>query len=222
MPNPINLPWQTIDTVFLDMDGTLLDLHYDNHFWLEYLPQKYAELKQIPLSEANDYLVETIRKTEGTLNWYSLDYWQEQLQIDIITLKHEVGHKVAIRDSTLPFLAWLKEQDKRIVLLTNAHQKTMDVKFEYVEIAHCFDRIITSHDLNLAKEQTGFWQKLTEIENFDKHKSLFIDDNLDVLDNAQRYGVKHLLAIHKPDSRKAPKPTKDYVAVECYSQLMGV
>ena len=24
-----------VDTILLDMDGTLLDLHYDNHFWME-------------------------------------------------------------------------------------------------------------------------------------------------------------------------------------------
>ena len=39
-----SLPWSDIDTVLLDMDGTLLDLHFDNHFWLEHLPQRYAEL----------------------------------------------------------------------------------------------------------------------------------------------------------------------------------
>ncbi|HNG60363.1 MAG TPA: haloacid dehalogenase, partial [Cellvibrionaceae bacterium] len=36
------IPWQAIDTLLLDMDGTLLDLHYDNYFWLEYLPRAFA------------------------------------------------------------------------------------------------------------------------------------------------------------------------------------
>ena len=31
--------WQEIDTVLLDMDGTLLDLHYDNYFWLTHIPK---------------------------------------------------------------------------------------------------------------------------------------------------------------------------------------
>ena len=35
--------WPQIDTVFLDMDGTLLDLHFDNHFWREHMPRRYAE-----------------------------------------------------------------------------------------------------------------------------------------------------------------------------------
>ena len=37
------LAWRDIDTVLLDMDGTLLDLHYDNHFWLE--PVSYTHLR---------------------------------------------------------------------------------------------------------------------------------------------------------------------------------
>ncbi|MCP4043692.1 MAG: haloacid dehalogenase, partial [Gammaproteobacteria bacterium] len=30
--------WNSIHTVLLDMDGTLLDLHFDNQFWLEHVP----------------------------------------------------------------------------------------------------------------------------------------------------------------------------------------
>jgi FMN phosphatase YigB (HAD superfamily) len=36
-------PWEAIDTVLLDMDGTLLDLRFDNYFWMEFLPERYAE-----------------------------------------------------------------------------------------------------------------------------------------------------------------------------------
>lgn len=46
------LDWTAIDTVLLDMDGTLLDLHFDNFFWLEYLPLRYAEQHSLPLPVA--------------------------------------------------------------------------------------------------------------------------------------------------------------------------
>ena len=32
---PFDIDWQSIDDVLLDMDGTLLDLHYDATFWLK-------------------------------------------------------------------------------------------------------------------------------------------------------------------------------------------
>ena len=67
--------WEDIDTVLLDMDGTLLDLHFDNHFWLEYVPQRYAEQHGISLDAAKQELMQRYRQVEGTLDWYCVDYW---------------------------------------------------------------------------------------------------------------------------------------------------
>ena len=36
------IDWNAIDTVLFDMDGTLLDLYYDNYFWHEYLPERWG------------------------------------------------------------------------------------------------------------------------------------------------------------------------------------
>ena len=46
------LNWSDIHTVLLDMDGTLLDLHFDNHFWLEHFPARYSEQHGIIVEEA--------------------------------------------------------------------------------------------------------------------------------------------------------------------------
>ena len=37
------LDWTSIDTVLLDMDGTLLDLRFDNWFWQEHVPDALRE-----------------------------------------------------------------------------------------------------------------------------------------------------------------------------------
>jgi len=216
----IPIDWQNIETVFLDMDGTLLDLHFDNHFWLKHIPKRYAEKHAISIEEASEVLTQKTKAIEGSLNWYCLDYWEETLDMDIVGLKHEVADRIAIRENVIEFLDYLQSLKKRVVLLTNAHSKTIKLKFSYVKIEHHFDRIITSHDIGLAKEEMGFWQALEKHEVFDKNHSIFIDDNLDVLNTARQYGVKHLLAIHKPDSQQVIKDTKEYTAVECYSQLI--
>ena len=217
----IPIDWQNINTVFLDMDGTLLDLHFDNHFWLQHMPKRYAEKHSISVDEAGAALRQKTTEIEGSLNWYCLDYWQDTLQMDIVGLKHEVADRISIRANVIEFLNYLEGLNKRVVLLTNAHRKTVNLKFEYADIEHHFDRIITSHDLGLAKEEAGFWEALEKTEDFSKESSLFIDDNLDVLDTANHYGVKHLLAISQPDSQQAIKETGDYTAVECYSQIMS-
>ena len=204
------------------MDGTLLDLHFDNHFWLEHMPKRYAEKNNLPYDQASDILMQHSESTLGSLNWYCLDHWTETLDMDIVALKHEVADKIAIRDNVIHFLRHLRKLKKRVVLLTNAHSNSVKLKFGYVEIEEYFDKIITSHDIGLAKEETGFWEALEAHESYDKNQSLFIDDNFDVLDNARKFGIKHLLTISQPDSQKPIKDTHNYVAIEDYRQLISL
>mgnify|MGYP001822972649 CR=1 FL=1 len=95
------IDWQSIDTVLLDMDGTLLDLQFDNYFWLEHLPEVYASKESLSAEEAREHLHSRFHTGKGTLDWYSLDYWSEQLQMDIAELKRELKHMVRIRPFAL-------------------------------------------------------------------------------------------------------------------------
>lgn len=215
-----SIPWSDIKTVFLDMDGTLLDLHFDNHFWLEHLPKRVAEHKQLSTIEVERLVNEHCAQIEGSLNWYCLDYWQDYLGMDVVALKHEIAERIAVRAHVEEFLSYLRQLNKRVVLLTNAHRRSVNLKFEYVNLAPYFDRIITSHDLGLAKEENGFWEKLATTEDFVPEQSLFIDDNLQVLRTAKQYGLKYLLAVSEPDSKLPPKDTAEFAAVTCYKELM--
>ena len=89
------IDWNTIDTVLLDMDGTLLDLHFDNQFWQHHVPLRYAEKCDISLQQARDYLQQEYQKVVGQIQWYCLDYWQHKLDLPIAQLKHEIKHLIA-------------------------------------------------------------------------------------------------------------------------------
>ncbi len=102
------IDWREIDTVLLDMDGTLLDLHFDSHFWLEHLPRRYVELHQLDQA-SQDALKTRIMGEQGTLNWYSLAYWSRELDVDIVALKREVQHLIGLRSDAHDFLTWLKQ-----------------------------------------------------------------------------------------------------------------
>ena len=68
--------WSAIDTLMLDMDGTLLDLHFDNYFWQHWVPVKYAEKHRLSVAEAREKLIPRFRALEGTMQWYCVDFWQ--------------------------------------------------------------------------------------------------------------------------------------------------
>jgi HAD superfamily hydrolase (TIGR01509 family) len=215
-----SLPWRDIDTVLLDMDGTLLDLHFDNHFWLEHLPKRYAQVHGISLAMAQLELMPLFEKNAGTLNWYCTDFWSAELNLPVKELKVEIAHLIALRPDAETFLAAIKQAGKRVIMITNAHRDSLSLKMERLELAPYFERLISSHDYGYPKEHPQFWDALQADIEFDPARSLFIDDTLPILRSAGRYGIGYLLAVSEPDSRKGPKDTEEFEAVEDYRTLI--
>jgi len=228
----INLDWNSIDTVLLDMDGTLLDLHFDNYYWHDLLPELYAKNCGISLSDGKAKLIALQNKVKGTLDWYCLDYWTETLKIDIKKLKHEILHKITFRPNAVKFLESLKLIQKqrqhdskkhstlKIIMATNAHPDAIEIKMMKAEMSQYFDSICSSHELGFAKEDQRFWHLLMEKHQLSPSKCLFIDDSLPVLNSAKKFGIGSLLAIDKPDSKKERNDTNPFEAVSDFSQLI--
>lgn len=216
------IPWNSIETVLLDMDGTLLDLHFDNYFWQQHLPQRYAELKGIEPAAARDYIVTLTRSIKGTLNWYSTDYWSETLQIDVVELKHEVSHKVALRPFCIDFLDALRAARKDVVLVTNAHHDSLALKMDKTRLTHKFDRLITVHEFSLPKEDPECWREVDKRHPFDATRTLLIDDNLHALESAGTYGIDHLLAISQPDSRAPRREIDQFNAIHSFDEILPI
>lgn len=214
------LPWHQIDTVLLDMDGTLLDLRFDNVFWLQHLPQRYAEKHGISLQAALDELLPRFQQHAGQLNWYCLDFWGRELDMPIRALKEEIAHLIALRPDADRFLAALREAGKRVVLITNAHRDSLSLKMERIALAPFFDRLISSHDYGFPKEDQQFWFALQQDFAFDPTRTLFIDDSLPVLRSAQQYGVAYLLGVCQPDSGAPRKDTAEFDGVDSYESLL--
>jgi putative hydrolase of the HAD superfamily len=214
------IDWSHIDTVFLDMDGTLLDLYFDNHFWLEHMPRRYAEYHGLDAEVARERLAAHYARHSGTLNWYCLDFWSSELALDVVQLKEEVAHLIAVRPDVPVFLEALRTAGRRVVMVTNAHPKSLDLKMRETEIEAYFDALISSHRVGLPKEHPGFWQGLQAIEPFDKQRTLFVDDSLPVLRSAQAYGIAQLLAVCNPDSRQPHKDCGEFTAITSFAQVM--
>ena len=214
------LDWQEIDTVLLDMDGTLLDLNFDNHFWQEFVPLRFAELHSLELVEAKRQLAPRFKAMEGKLEWYCLDYWSSELNLNIAGLKQELAGLIAVHPHVTDFLDAVRTRGKHLLLVTNAHRDSLSLKMEKTCLHQFFDEIISSHDFGFAKEQQDFWQILQDRHLFEKSRTLLVDDSLAVLRSAEAFGIAHLVSISKPDSQRPIRQVEDFPAVEDFRALM--
>jgi len=214
------IDWKTIDTVLLDMDGTLLDLNFDNHFWKEFVPLKFAEKQNISVAEAKKQLQPRFNSMEGRLEWYCLDYWSEVLELDIVGLKAELAGLIEVLPHVVDFLEKLKTSPQQVWLVTNAHRGSLALKMEKTCLHEFFERIVSSHDLGVPKERPEFWSLLRQRQEFDPQRALLVDDNLAVLNSAKTFGIAHLISVSRPDSRQPKKTIIDFRAVEDFRELM--
>jgi len=215
-----NINWKSIKTVLLDMDGTLLDLCFDNYFWQEYLPVHWGKMNNMDAESAKTKLRDWYAKEAGTLSWYCLDFWTERLQFDVLELKADVEHLIKYRPHAESFLKQLGDSAFSVVMVTNAHEKLIKMKIDITGLDVYFDRIISAHAIGHAKEELVFWEKLQLVVPFELDKTLLIDDNLTVLRAAKKFGIKNLLTIIKPDSQNPDQDTAEFDAIHSFQDLI--
>jgi putative hydrolase of the HAD superfamily len=211
--------WQSIDTVLLDMDGTLLDLGFDNHFWGELLPRRFAESRGIPIEEAHRIMRPIFESTEGTLDWYCVNYWSRALSLDIVSLKRAIRHQIDWLPEARGFLARVRAAGRRLVLVTNAHPEILAIKDAHLGIRSRFDAVYSSQEFGEPKECAAFWPRLAARESFDPSRTLFVDDSPAVLRAAGAHGIRWLYAIRRPMQRAPMRAPIEFPGIESVQDL---
>lgn len=203
----------------LDMDGTVLDLAFDNYVWRQLIPERYAEKHAMDFAKAQSHLFGRFGSVQGDLQWYCLDHWSEQLDIDILGLHRDVHHRIGYLPGAEQFLETAHAHHMRVILVTNSHHGTLDLKDEVTGLTRYFDAVYTSHDFGHPKERQAFWQALQEAEGFDTATSVMVDDTHAVLHSARQFGISGVVAITRPDTTRPARQSEDFVDVEGVSEL---
>ena len=202
------------------MDGTLLDRHFDDHFWLEHVPKTYARKNGIPLDKAKRFLYQLFRSQENTLNWTNLDYWSDRLALNIPVLKQEVDHLIAVHPFVVEFLLFLQHNSKAVYLVTNAHSKTLELKMKKTRLGPYFNGIISAHELGLPKEDEAFWEKLSGRIAYDPTRTMLAEDSETNLGTARKYGIRYLIYVSRFSSVITPEASTKFTSICYFSELM--
>jgi 5'-nucleotidase len=216
----MQINWNDIDTVLLDMDGTLLDRHFDDHFWLEHVPARWAARNGKDLDYARTHLYALFRSQENTLNWTDLDYWSDRLKLDIPLLKKEVEHLIAVHPFVVEFLLFLKQHRKAVWLVTNAHSKTLDLKMKKTRLGIYFDGIISAHQVGLPKEDQRFWQALQKFVHYTPQRTLLGEDSETNLLTAAAYAIEYLIYVGRFSSTAKTLTSQKFATINYFNQLI--
>lgn len=217
-----NILWSSgIKHVLLDMDGTLLDKYFDDYFWEHLVPEKYAEKHCMTFGRAKEELMKKYKHHEGTLNWTDIDFWSNELNLDIPALKEQIRHLIEVHPHVEDFLRQLKRHRKKVFLATNAHFKVLDLKMKKTNLGIHFDKCITSFEMGAPKEDPAFWRRAEKELGFDKEKALFIDDTEEILKTAKKFGIRYILYKTRANSKIASKESAEFPTVHDFKELLS-
>ncbi len=211
--------WPAVEWVLLDMDGTVLDLAYDNYFWRELVPQRYAALQGIELEHARAELAPKFAAVQHTLPWYCTDYWSRTTGLNMAALKHEVRHRIGVLPGVERFLATVRASGRQLWLATNAHPDSWRLKLAHTGLAAQFDRIVCSHDFGAPKESAEFWSALHASHPFDRTRTLFVDDSAPVLAAARQFGIAQVVGLRQPDSSQPERDLPGFDSAKLLADL---
>ena len=165
--------------MLVDMDGVILDNTYDNNFWQNQIPGVISKNKNISFEDAKRLAVQIFNYKKNTKDWYDVDYWSNMLNVDIEAEKRSSisFDRIQLYEGVTKTLNKLKD-NFRLILITNAHRKTLNIKLEKYDLSPYFENMICAHELHYVKENIQLWYMLKSRFKLDYTKTLLIEDTI--------------------------------------------
>lgn len=182
--------FKDIECLLIDMDGVILDNAYDNDFWQNQIPEVIADSKGIGFDDAKRLAIQIFNYKKNTKDWYDVDYWSNMLDIDIEAQKRSEKSfsRISLYDGVIDTLNVLKNKTK-MILITNAHRKTLNIKLEKYNLTPYFDEMVCAHELNYVKEDIQLWYMLRSKYRLDYEKTLLVEDTINNINVGLSAGI---------------------------------
>jgi putative hydrolase of the HAD superfamily len=198
-----------IDCMLVDMDGVILDNTYDNNFWQNQIPGVISKNKNISFEDAKRLAVQIFNYKKNTKDWYDVDYWSNMLNVDIEAEKRSSisFDRIQLYEGVTKTLNKLKD-NFRLILITNAHRKTLNIKLEKYDLSPYFENMICAHELHYVKENIQLWYMLKSRFKLDYTKTLLIEDTINNIKVGLSAGISQAVYLgdeNYEDSKKILK-----------------
>jgi len=110
---------KSLKIISFDVDGTLVDLEYNDLIWFKEIPELVAKKKKVSFERSLKFVCEEYAKLgEHNLNWYDINYWISYFGIEISPDKifEKYEPQVKIYPEVIPLLEELKKKYILIVI----------------------------------------------------------------------------------------------------------
>lgn len=216
----VPIDWDRIDDVLLDMDGTLLDRHFDDFFFEDALPTRYAAKYHLSFEDAQRKLIALYRSKKEQLEWADLHYWTRELSIDLVALHEEFAPLIRYHKDTETFFRFLRRTRKHASIVTNSHDEGLKIKIARTGLDHCVDRIVNAFEIGCLKRHQEFWSRVQPLLGFDPARTLYVDDDEACLEAARKHGIHHLVHRCTPNSQLEPRPSTQFLSIYSFEELV--
>ncbi|MEF8874065.1 MAG: HAD family hydrolase [Candidatus Thermoplasmatota archaeon] len=164
--------------ISFDMDGTLMPDDFADDFWLERIPQLYAEKESISKKEASSHLLEEYdRVGKNDIRWYEPDYWFSKLEIDKEpkVVLEEMRGDYSLYDDAVEAIERL-HRNYRLVVISNGHKIFINAGLEGY-LPHFFRTYSSVSDFGLHSKTIELYKEVCADLDTDPGKVVHVGDS---------------------------------------------
>lgn len=169
-----------IKVISFDFDGTIAKHTFADAFWLEGVPQLYAQHHQVDITTAKQLLFEEYDKIgDNRIEWYDPGYWFDRfnLQTDWKKMLTDLQKNVEIYPEAPSVLKRLSTH-YALIISSNAKKEFITVQLEQSKLHDYFTEIFSStSDFHTIKKVTEFYAMICKKLRIEPHEMIHVGDH---------------------------------------------